>query len=173
MSHRLTRAACACAPYMSVWVLRVVPPHRRHEADRKVNVTPFEKNLHVWRQLWRVIERSDVIVQIVDSRNPLLFWCPDVFTYAKEINPNKAALLIINKADYLTVEMRCVRFARSAACSPARWRSHIHRFPHQQSVGEVFRRYRRKLCFLLCPQGAEEAGRGTPGPVRCPLVLAS
>lgn len=36
-------------------------------------VAPFEKNLEVWRQLWRVIEKSDLLVQIVDSRNPLLF----------------------------------------------------------------------------------------------------
>ena len=27
-------------------------------------LTPFEKNLEVWRQLWRVLERSDVIVQV-------------------------------------------------------------------------------------------------------------
>lgn len=36
-------------------------------------VAPFEKNLEVWRQLWRVVERSDCLVQIVDCRNPLLF----------------------------------------------------------------------------------------------------
>ena len=36
-------------------------------------VTPYEKNLEFWRQLWRVIERSDVVIQIVDSRHPLLF----------------------------------------------------------------------------------------------------
>ena len=36
-------------------------------------VAPFEKNIEVWRQLWRVIEMSDVVVQIVDARNPLLF----------------------------------------------------------------------------------------------------
>ncbi len=28
-----------------------------------VKVTPYEKNLDVWRQLWRVVERSDVLVQ--------------------------------------------------------------------------------------------------------------
>ena len=27
----------------------------------------------VWRQLWRVLERSDMAVQIVDARNPLLY----------------------------------------------------------------------------------------------------
>ena len=38
-----------------------------------LKVTPFEKNLEVWRQLWRVLERSDMAVQIVDARNPLLY----------------------------------------------------------------------------------------------------
>ena len=33
-------------------------------------ITPFEKNIEVWRQLWRVIEKSDLLLQIVDARNP-------------------------------------------------------------------------------------------------------
>uniref|UniRef100_A0AAV2L2G6 Large subunit GTPase 1 homolog n=1 Tax=Knipowitschia caucasica TaxID=637954 RepID=A0AAV2L2G6_KNICA len=48
------------------------------EEEQKLILTPFERNLEFWRQLWRVIERSDVIVQIVDGRNPLLFRCPDL-----------------------------------------------------------------------------------------------
>ena len=28
-----------------------------------------------WRQLWRVVERSDLVIQIVDCRHPLLFRC--------------------------------------------------------------------------------------------------
>lgn len=43
------------------------------EGNRSLKVTPFEKNLEVWRQLWRVIERSDFAIQIVDARNPLLY----------------------------------------------------------------------------------------------------
>lgn len=46
--------------------------HRQVESSDGA-VAPFEKNLEVWRQLWRVIEKSDLIVQIVDCRNPLLF----------------------------------------------------------------------------------------------------
>jgi large subunit GTPase 1 len=45
--------------------------------------SPFEKNLNFWRQLWRVMERSDVLVQIVDARNPLLFRFQDLEVYAK------------------------------------------------------------------------------------------
>ena len=33
-------------------------------------LTPFEKNLEVWRQLWRVLERSQLVVQIVHARDP-------------------------------------------------------------------------------------------------------
>ncbi|CAO3679936.1 unnamed protein product [Umbelopsis ramanniana] len=69
-------------------------------------LTPFERNLEVWRQLWRVIERSQLIVQIVDARNPLLFRSEDLDTYVKEVNPKKRNLLLINKADFLTKSQR-------------------------------------------------------------------
>ena len=75
------------------------------QENEYVILTPFEKNLEVWRQLWRVVERrwllafiihyfslylsdnisklfsllfSDVILQIVDARNPLFYWCSDL-----------------------------------------------------------------------------------------------
>ncbi|RXG70167.1 Large subunit GTPase 1-like protein [Armadillidium vulgare] len=69
-------------------------------------ITPYEKNLQFWRQLWRVIERSDVVVQIVDARNPLLFLCNDLIKYVKEVDVNKENLLLVNKADFLTQEQR-------------------------------------------------------------------
>lgn len=34
-------------------------------------LTPFEKNLEVWRQLWRVLERSDIVVQASTLHTPL------------------------------------------------------------------------------------------------------
>ncbi|ATY61837.1 ribosome biogenesis GTPase Lsg1 [Cordyceps militaris] len=69
-------------------------------------MTPFERNLEVWRQLWRVIERSDLIVQIVDARNPLLFRSEDLEHYVKDVDPNKENLLLINKADMMTQKQR-------------------------------------------------------------------
>lgn len=73
-----------------------------------VLLTPYEKNLEFWRQLWRVVERSDVVVQIVDARNPLLFRCEDLETYVKEVSPDKLNLILINKADFLTEKQRQV-----------------------------------------------------------------
>ncbi|KAI9829611.1 MAG: hypothetical protein M1826_005501 [Phylliscum demangeonii] len=69
-------------------------------------MTPFERNIEVWRQLWRVIERSDLVVQIVDARNPLLFRSEDLEAYVKEVDRSKNNLLLVNKADMLTVPQR-------------------------------------------------------------------
>lgn len=83
---------------------------RRHLAvlqeDHDLLLTPFERNIMVWKQLWRVVERSDLVVQIVDARNPLLFRSRDLEKYVKELNPLKRNLLLVNKADLLTYQQR-------------------------------------------------------------------
>ncbi|KAL1851133.1 hypothetical protein Plec18167_001903 [Paecilomyces lecythidis] len=76
------------------------------QENQDLLMTPFERNLEVWRQLWRVIERSDLVVQIVDARNPLLYRSEDLEQYVKEINPKKRNLLLVNKADMLTPKQR-------------------------------------------------------------------
>ncbi|KAF2158087.1 P-loop containing nucleoside triphosphate hydrolase protein [Myriangium duriaei CBS 260.36] len=83
---------------------------RRGLAELQENLdllmTPFERNLEVWRQLWRVIERSDLVVQIVDARNPLMFRSEDLELYVKQIDKKKRNLLLVNKADMMTLEQR-------------------------------------------------------------------
>ncbi|ABP01001.1 predicted protein, partial [Ostreococcus lucimarinus CCE9901] len=76
------------------------------EEDSRCSLTPFEKNLEIWRQLWRVCERSDVVVQVVDARDPLFYRCEDLEAYVKELNPGKATMLLLNKADLLSKELR-------------------------------------------------------------------
>lgn len=68
-------------------------------------VTPFEKNLEVWRQLWRVLERSDCIVQILDARNPMFYLSQDLRKYACE-ELGKPMIVLVNKSDYLTARQR-------------------------------------------------------------------
>lgn len=76
------------------------------QENQDLLLTPFERNLEVWRQLWRVIERSDLVVQIVDARNPLMFRSDDLENYVKEVDQKKRNLLLINKADMMTLEQR-------------------------------------------------------------------
>ena len=80
-------------------------------------VTPFEKNLEVWRQMWRVIERSDVVVQIVDARNPLLFYSADLNQYVEEQSESqgvgtKKSVVVINKSDRPGADDALRRLAR-------------------------------------------------------------
>jgi large subunit GTPase 1 len=88
----------------------------RLQDQDKFLLTPFERNLEVWRQLWRVIERSHLIVQIVDARNPQKFRCEDLEAYVQDVEGaegeqgtgkgKRRSLLLINKADLLTAEQR-------------------------------------------------------------------
>ena len=73
--------------------------------DHGARVTPFEKNLEVWRQLWRVMERCSCILQIVDARNPLFYLSSDLRSYATE-ELGKPMLLLINKSDFLSAKQR-------------------------------------------------------------------
>ncbi|PWW73759.1 hypothetical protein C7212DRAFT_346705 [Tuber magnatum] len=57
-------------------------------------------------QLWRVIEGSDPVVQIVDARNPLMFRCEDLERYVKEVDERETNPLLMNKADMMTAEQR-------------------------------------------------------------------
>jgi large subunit GTPase 1 len=76
------------------------------EANNRLKLTPFEKNIDVWRQLWRVLERSELVCQIVDARDPLLFRSADLERYVRELPGRKRTLLIVNKADLLTERQR-------------------------------------------------------------------
>merc|ERR1719427_881039 len=76
------------------------------QEETETIVTPYEKNLEFWRQLWRVIERSELVGQIVDCRNPLLFRSKDLEKYVKEVDGLKRNMILLNKADFLTLQQR-------------------------------------------------------------------
>ena len=72
--------------------------------DTQASVTPFEKNLEVWRQLWRVLERSACLLQLLDARNPMFYLSQDLKDYANSLG--KPMMILINKADYLSERQR-------------------------------------------------------------------
>ena len=70
------------------------------------SITPYEKNIEVWKQLWMTVDKSQLLFQIVDGRNPLYYRCPDLEKYIKEVDPNKQCVLIVNKADLMYKKIR-------------------------------------------------------------------
>lgn len=60
----------------------------------------FEHNLDVWRQLWRVVEISDLLVICVDARHPLFHFPPSLYAYVVH-QMKKPFVLVINKIDLI------------------------------------------------------------------------
>lgn len=58
----------------------------------------FELNLETWRQLWRVLEMSDIILFIVDIRYAGAMFPPTLYEYVTN-TLNKDMILILNKID--------------------------------------------------------------------------
>jgi ribosome biogenesis GTPase A len=62
------------------------------------NLSLFELNLETWRQLWRVIEMSDIILIIVDARFPGLMFPPSLYNYVTNVL-KKDIIMVMNKID--------------------------------------------------------------------------
>ena len=69
-------------------------------------LTPYEKNFEVWKQLWHVVDKSDLLIQIIDCRNPFFFRNEDLTQYVKEVSSIKQNFLLVNKADLIPESIR-------------------------------------------------------------------
>lgn len=67
-------------------------------------LTPYEKNFEVWKQLWYVVEKSDLLIQVIDCRDPLFYRSVDLENYVTE--SGKQNFLLINKADLVPESVR-------------------------------------------------------------------
>ncbi|KAL4237299.1 Guanine nucleotide-binding-like protein 1 [Mactra antiquata] len=58
----------------------------------------IELNLETWRQLWRVLEMSDIFLVITDIRHPAMHFPPALYKYITE-ELNKSVIIVLNKVD--------------------------------------------------------------------------
>ncbi|KIY67195.1 P-loop containing nucleoside triphosphate hydrolase protein [Cylindrobasidium torrendii FP15055 ss-10] len=61
------------------------------------STTYFERNIEVWRQLWRVTEISQIILVLLDSRCPLLHYPPSLAEYLTL--SKRKHILVLTKVD--------------------------------------------------------------------------
>ncbi|MFH4977293.1 hypothetical protein AB6A40_004002 [Gnathostoma spinigerum] len=72
------------------------------EKERFENANPLFKagqSNRVWGELYKVIDSSDVIVEVVDARNPLGTRCFHVERFLRKEKPHKHLVLVLNKVD--------------------------------------------------------------------------
>ncbi|ODN05747.1 Guanine nucleotide-binding protein-like 1 [Orchesella cincta] len=68
------------------------------EKFKRKDLSYFELNLETWRQLWRVLEMSDIVLCVVDIRYPPLLFPPKLYNYVcTELG--KHLILVLNKID--------------------------------------------------------------------------
>ncbi|XP_055599356.1 guanine nucleotide-binding protein-like 1 [Uranotaenia lowii] len=76
---------------------------KTHFDDMK-SLSFCELNLETWRQLWRVLELSDIVLIIVDARFPTLMFPPSLYYYVTECI-GKSMILVLNKIDLVLPEV--------------------------------------------------------------------
>ncbi|XP_051843680.1 nucleolar GTP-binding protein 2 [Antechinus flavipes] len=69
----------------------------RSEAQEEI----FKKgqSKRIWGELYKVIDSSDVVVQVLDARDPLGTRSPHIETYLKKEKPWKHLIFVLNKCD--------------------------------------------------------------------------
>jgi nuclear GTP-binding protein len=82
------------------------------KAAEVVKVDPFDANdamrdplfqkgqsKRIWNELYKVIDSSDVVVHVLDARDPLGTRCRNVETFIKKEAPHKHLVFLLNKCD--------------------------------------------------------------------------
>ncbi|XP_059149227.1 guanine nucleotide-binding protein-like 1 [Physella acuta] len=106
------------------------------DQPRAKDLSYFELNLETWRQLWRVLEISDILLIIADIRYPVLHIPPSLINHVlKELH--KEVIIILNKVDFAPVVLALA------------WKRYLHKlfpgihviffssFPRQAPEGEI------------------------------------
>jgi len=57
-----------------------------------------------YKEFARVVDAADVVIHVLDARDPLGCRCPDVERYIIRKNPNKKIILLLNKVDLIPRE---------------------------------------------------------------------
>ncbi|KAH9598525.1 GTP binding domain [Trypanosoma melophagium] len=93
------REAARFKAYLSTVDNYPLPP-----ALQSLRVSTYERNLDVWRQLWRTVEQSDVVVIVADARYPIVHLPLSLLHYIVQ-ECCKPCVILLNKADLVPKHM--------------------------------------------------------------------
>ena len=80
--------------YFNSWQRAV---RRKYKTD---DLSYYERNLEVWRQLWRVVEACDVVLVVGDARYPTLHMPASLYHYVVHKH-RKPLMYVLNKIDLI------------------------------------------------------------------------
>lgn len=71
----------------------------------------------IWNELYKVIDSSDVVIHVLDARDPLGTRCRSVEKYIREEAPHKHLIFVLNKCDLVPTGVAVSTKARSTSPS--------------------------------------------------------
>ena len=78
---------------------QVVAPEEQTHADYIEPIYAKGTSRRIYGELYKVIDSSDVILHILDARDPIGTMCESVLEYIKKEKAHKQVVLIVNKCD--------------------------------------------------------------------------
>ncbi|KAI0985921.1 hypothetical protein GJ496_009249 [Pomphorhynchus laevis] len=78
------------------------------DCEKFENASPIFRagtSKRVWNELYKVIDSSDVVLEVLDARNPMETRCRDVERYIKSQKQHKHVVLLLNKVDLIPVKV--------------------------------------------------------------------
>jgi ribosome biogenesis GTPase A len=76
----------------------------RHDSTNQKKLNLYERNLEVWRQLWRVLEKSNVLIHLADARCPILHLSDQLMKYVLKTLYQKKLIIVLTKSDLVSKE---------------------------------------------------------------------
>uniref|UniRef100_A0A6B2EDS3 Guanine nucleotide-binding protein-like 1 n=1 Tax=Phlebotomus kandelakii TaxID=1109342 RepID=A0A6B2EDS3_9DIPT len=148
---------------------------KMHYDDKKI-LSYCELNLETWRQLWRVLEISDIFLLIVDIRFPTLMFPPSVYMYVRDVG--KSMILVLNKIDLVrpTVVLAWQKYFQEKypelhILAFTSFPSYNLRGPQGSATGVQIRRRRGKM--RMAAEGAHEVYKAVRDIVRDAVDISS
>jgi ribosome biogenesis GTPase A len=106
---------------------------RIYEAYPPYRLNHFEHNLHVWRQLWRVVDISDILVLVADARHPQFHVPPSLYDYIVH-QCRKPMLCVLNKIDFISSANLAAWIADFKQRFPLLTVVPFSSFPHEKTI---------------------------------------
>lgn len=87
-------------PYKNIEEIRRAADTRRTSEEKKASEPPVKgQSRRIWNELYKVLDSSDVIVHVLDARDPEGTRCRQIDEYVQNQAPHKHLLYVLNKVD--------------------------------------------------------------------------